>query len=190
MCHHELWPTSVIHPFSSLNSVLGFAGGKHYQKIRIPSFRLVLQNFYCSRLLSLHCFLLLFFPYLHPVGLRVQSVALFIPPASTKLKGGYTGFTLSICPSVCPSVCLSVDRIVSALYLEQYSSDPFHICTSYQAISEDVLSVMFKLVCNLDFIFCWLWIQYDSIEWVIMRRRGYPQNAGVLVVLVKYLASL
>ena len=58
-----------------------------------------------------------------------------IPPASTKLKGGYTGFTLS--------VCQSVDRIVSALYLQQYSSDPFHICTSYQATSEGVSRVMF-----------------------------------------------
>ena len=57
-----------------------------------------------------------------------------IPPASTKLKGGYTGITLSVCPSV--------DRIVSALYLQQYSSDPFHICTSYQATSEGVLRVM------------------------------------------------
>ena len=31
------------------------------------------------------------------------------------------------------SVRLSVDRIVPALYLQQYSSNPFHICTSYQA---------------------------------------------------------
>ena len=45
MCHHELWPTSLSHPFSSLNSSLCFAGGKHYQKITIPIFRLVLQNF-------------------------------------------------------------------------------------------------------------------------------------------------
>ena len=30
----------------------------------------------------------------------------------------------------------------------------------------------------------WLGIQHDSIVWVIMRRRGYLQNAGVLVVLV------
>ena len=45
MCHHELWPTSINYPFSSLNSALGFAGGKHYQKIIIPIFRLVLQNF-------------------------------------------------------------------------------------------------------------------------------------------------
>ena len=45
MCHHELWPTSVSHPFSFLNSSLGLAGGKHYQKITIPVFRFVLQNF-------------------------------------------------------------------------------------------------------------------------------------------------
>ena len=57
-----------------------------------------------------------------------------IPPASTKLKGGYTGITLSVCPSV--------DRIVSALYLQEYSSNPFHICTSYQATSEGVSCVM------------------------------------------------
>ena len=44
-CHHELWPTSVSHPFSFLNSSLGFAGEKHFQKIIIPIFRLVLQNF-------------------------------------------------------------------------------------------------------------------------------------------------
>ena len=30
---------------------------------------------------------------------------LIIPPASTKLKGGYTGITLSVCPSVRLSVC-------------------------------------------------------------------------------------
>ena len=36
-------------------------------------------------------------------------------------KGGYTGFTLSVCPSVHLSVCPSMDRIVSALYLQQYS---------------------------------------------------------------------
>ena len=33
MCHHELWPTSVRHPISFLNSSVGVAGGKHYQKI-------------------------------------------------------------------------------------------------------------------------------------------------------------
>ena len=35
-CHHK--------PLSSLNSSLTLAGGKHFQKITIPVFRLVLQN--------------------------------------------------------------------------------------------------------------------------------------------------
>ena len=64
----------------------------------------------------------------------ISKLTIILPPASTKLKGGYTGITLSVCPSV--------DRIVSALYLQQYSSDPFHICTSYQATSEGVSRVM------------------------------------------------
>ena len=48
--------------------------------------------------------------------------------------GGYWfhGFTLSVCPSV--------DRI---MYLPQYSPDPFHIYTSYQATSELVSFVKF-----------------------------------------------
>ena len=56
------------------------------------------------------------------------------------------------------SVCPSVDRIVSALYLQQYSSDPFHICTSYQATSEGVSRVFWRifLICNFDFVFFWL----------------------------------
>ena len=35
MCQHELWPTSVSHPFSVLDSYLGLAGGKPFQKITI-----------------------------------------------------------------------------------------------------------------------------------------------------------
>ena len=31
---------------------------------------------------------------------------------------------------------------------------------------------------------CTLGIQYELMVWVIMRRQGYPQNAGVLVILV------
>ena len=45
MCHQELWPTIASHPFYFVNSSLGLAGGKHYQKNAIPIFRLVLQNF-------------------------------------------------------------------------------------------------------------------------------------------------
>ena len=76
-----------------------------------------------------------------PGNLSNQGIrGLVIPPASTKLKGG---ILVSPCPSVHPSVCPSVARIVSVLYLQQYSSDPFHICTSYQATSEGVSRVMF-----------------------------------------------
>ena len=56
MCHHEMWPKSVSHPFSFLNSSLGLVGRKHYQKITIPVFRIVLQNFCYSRVLSLYSF--------------------------------------------------------------------------------------------------------------------------------------
>ena len=120
-------------------------------------------------------------------------------------KGGYTGFTSSIHLSVRPSVCLSVrpcvrpsvDKTVSALYLPQYWSDPFHICTSYQATSEGVLRVrviakfqnlnFFQIfgICDFDFVFLWPGIWCESLVWVIMGRRGVSQNAGVLVVLVE-----
>ena len=80
MCHHELWPTSVSHPFSSLNSSSGCGGGKHYQKITIPIFRLVLQNFAIPGCLYFFLSLIFFFifsPYCLLVGLLLQSVALF-----------------------------------------------------------------------------------------------------------------
>ena len=47
---------------------------------------------------------------------------------------------LSVGPFV---LCPSVDRIVSVLYLQPYSSDPFHIGTFYQATSERLSRVMF-----------------------------------------------
>ena len=59
----------------------------------------------------------------------------YYTPRFNEVEKGYTGFTLSVRPSV--------DRIVSALYLQQYSADPFHICTSRQATSEGVSGVKF-----------------------------------------------
>ena len=75
---------------------------------------------------------------------------------------------------IIPCACPYVDRIVSALYLQQYSSDPFHICASYQATSEGVLRVKFvsnfkknEILANslnlqlwLSFFFTWdpVWI--------------------------------
>ena len=93
------------------------------------------QSWYCTRFCLDYFTTSSFF-------LLLQFIILIIPPASTKLIGGYTGITLSVCPSVRLSICPSVDRIVSALYLQEYSLDPFHICTSYQATSEGVLRVM------------------------------------------------
>ena len=58
----------------------------------------------------------------------------YYTPRFNEVERGYPGITLSVCPSV--------DRIVSALYLQQYSSDPFHICASYQATSEGVSRVI------------------------------------------------
>ena len=50
--------------------------------------------------------------------------------------------TQHICVFSKMSVCPSVDRIVSALYLQEYSSAPSHICTSHQATSKGVSRVM------------------------------------------------
>ena len=115
-------------------------------------------------------------------------------PLSMKLKGGYTDFTCSVCLSVRlsmpPSICPSVDRIVSALYLQQYLLDPFHICTSYQVTSESASHVMLvsKLIklkfwqilkiCNFGFVFFWLGIQYESIVRVTMRRWWVSSECG------------
>ena len=55
----------------------------------------------------------------------------YYTPRTTKLLGGYTGFTPSVRPSVCPSVRLSVrpsvPHAVSALYHLQLWMDSFHI---------------------------------------------------------------
>ena len=58
MCHHKWWPTSVIHPFSSLNRSLGLTGRK-YPEITIPIFRLI-QNFAfpgCFSYILLYCYI-------------------------------------------------------------------------------------------------------------------------------------
>ena len=71
--------TSVSHPFSSVNSSLGLTGGKFYQKIIIPIFRLILQNFAfpgCFPYILFYCYL---FSLLSLVGSLLQSVALFQP---------------------------------------------------------------------------------------------------------------
>ena len=74
MCHHELWPISVSHPFSSLNSSLGLTGGNYYQKITSLSLDLFFKT------LLFHAAFLLFFSVaiFYPYSLLVlRYVALF-----------------------------------------------------------------------------------------------------------------
>ena len=70
--------------------------------------------------------------------LAVWFKLIFYTPRFNKVERGVYWFHL-----VRLSVCPSVDRIMSTLYLQQYSSDSFHICTSYQASWESVSRVMF-----------------------------------------------
>ena len=65
MCHHEVWPTSVSHPFS-LNSLLCLAGGKNTRKLLSLSLDLFFKIFlfqvtffYSFPLLQLYLFSLL-----------------------------------------------------------------------------------------------------------------------------------
>ena len=100
-------------------------------------------------------------------------ISFVIPAASTKLKWGHTGFTLSVCPSVRPSVRLSV---CWQNHVNKNSWDPFHICTSCQATSEAVSHVKFVSkfkhltfwqilwICNFNFVFFWLGIQ-NMTQW-------------------------
>ena len=71
---------------SSVNSSLGFAGGKHCQKITIPIFRLVLQNFAIPG----------YFPYI-----------LFYRYPFSLLSSGW--FVISVCGSI------SVREVVKVL---------------------------------------------------------------------------
>ena len=59
-----------------------------------------------------------------------RHVTIIIPPASTKMKGGYTGFTLSICVSVRLSVCgqNGVSAVSSTILVGSISY--FHILSS------------------------------------------------------------
>ena len=115
-----------------------------------------------------------------------------------KIEGGYTGFTLSVCPSICPSICLSVHLCLLCIF---HNTCWIHFifthlikqrqATSEGALCEKVFSQLKNLkfwhileICNFNFVLFGLGIQYKSIVWVIMGWRGYPRNAGILVVLV------
>ena len=62
-------------------------------------------------------------------------------PTSMKLKGGYTGFTLSVCPSV--------DRIVSALYLHVNNTCQIHFIFAH--LIKQLEMVCFKILKKWNF---------------------------------------
>ena len=76
MCSHELWPTSVNHPFFYLNSLLGIAGGKLpencYPYLKTWFFKILPFQVAFLILFSV----VIFSHYFLLVGLLVQYVAL------------------------------------------------------------------------------------------------------------------
>ena len=86
-----------------------------------------------------------------------------------KLRGWYTGLTISVCLSVHPYVRMSIDQIVFALYLPQYFS--FQIHTSYQLSSGDVPCIEFlKKLEKFNFLAkcftSWLGPSCSGLLWV------------------------
>ena len=115
------------------------------------------------------------------------SECLVIPPASTKLKGG---ILVSRRPYVSPSVCGQncVRSVTSTILTESISHLINHFrrrvtCNIFCKVPKLDFWQIFQMS-NFDFVLFCLGIWYEAIVWVIMGRRGYSQNAGVLVVLV------
>ena len=110
-----------------------------------------------------------------------SNVVSLYPPLQRSWKGG-------ILVSPCPSVRLwteSLRSVSSTILIGSISylhilSSTFRRCVACNARFKNLKFWRIFKLCNFDFVFFWLGIQYDSMVWVIMRR-GYPQNAGVLV---------
>ena len=89
-------------------------------------------------------------------GASQETELVIIPSASMKLKGGYTGFTLSVCPSVCGRKYV---RPVSSTI--PAGSNPY----SYILSNNFGRCVTRKVCCKIPKF------QYESIVWLIMGRR-------------------
>ena len=67
--------------------------------------------------------------------------AVVLPLASTKLKGGYTGFTLSVCPSVRLSVCgqIGVGSVCSTILAGSFSYLHILLSNGNHGVEGDIL---------------------------------------------------
>ena len=98
---------------------------------------------------------------------------IIIPPATTNWKGVYWFHLVRLWTESCPLCIFNNTRRIHFIFTHRIKQ-----------LQKEFWRIL--KICNFDFVFFWLGIQYDLIHvvWVIMRRRGYPQNADVLVVVV------
>ena len=113
-------------------------------------------------------------------GLMIPiTLFLFIlPPASTKLKGGYTGITLSVCPSVHPSVCPSVRLSVCGQNrVPSVSSRILMGSISYLHI----LSSNFRrcVACNARFTILKIWDFGDFFKFVTLTLSSFDLGSNM-----------
>ena len=104
---------------------------------------------------------------------RENIYLLIIPPALTKLKGEYTGFTLSVCPSIRLSACgqnricsVSSSRLVGSISYLHILSSNFKSCV--------VCKVCFK-IWNFGKFFEFVTLTWDPI-W--LNSMGNHEAAG------------
>ena len=108
-----------------------------------------------------------------------------------EVERGHTGFTLSVCGQNRVLSVFSAILIGSISYLHILSSN-FRECVACNVCSKIKKNWSLGEFCKfstLIFILFWLGIQYESVVCVIMRGGGgggggYPQNVGIVVVLV------
>ena len=102
------------------------------------------------------------------------------PPSPLKLKGGYTGFTLSVCLSVCgQNHVRSVSSTIlvrSISYLHNLSSN-FRRCVPCGLLQNLNFWQIFG-ICKFDFVFLWHGIWCESLAWVIIGGGGGGGGGG------------
>ena len=92
----------------------------------------------------------------------------FLYPRPTKLEGGYTGFTLSVCPSVRPSVCRrhgfrSISQVCSGISISNF------ICMLMVAIGRSLLifsDVTFKMAAWRPYCIFWFPDSNFTLVWI------------------------